>query len=45
MKQIKARADEDNFIMLINKEEKPGELSKAVFTQPDPVNETIDAKS
>lgn len=33
MKGIKGRADEDNFILLVNKDEKPGELSKVVFTQ------------
>ena len=33
MKQIKERAAEDNFIMLVNKDEKPGELSKLTFTQ------------
>jgi hypothetical protein len=32
MKQIKERAAEDNFIMLVNKDEKPGELNKMTFT-------------
>ena len=33
MKQFKERAAEDNFIMLVNKDEKPGELSKLSFIQ------------